>query len=170
MNRVQITIGRFLPTLMLLSLPAASLPAASIAAEQSSIASLVQAGKRVRVTMRIPANADPLIGTFRAATAESVEVSQPDPHGGPKRRLSIPVDDLASIEVSRGRTHHTLAGSLVGILAGAAAAHAFSSGGDEMSGFVIVFLVPMGALTGAFVGSGIGTERWEKVWEQPAHP
>lgn len=34
-------------------------------------------------------------------------------------------------------------------------------------GFVIVIFAPVGALTGAFVGSGIVSERWERVWEQP---
>jgi hypothetical protein len=147
-----------------------SLSAAAIAYGNDSTPFRLKAGDRVRLTKVGAANAEPLIGVYRSATAETVEVSQPDPHGGPQRRLSIPVDDLASIEVSRGRSHHTVAGICLGILAGVAAAAAFASGDDEMAGFSVVLFVPVGALTGAFVGGGIGSEHREKIWERPAAP
>jgi len=124
----------------------------------------------VRITKRGASHVDPLIGIYRAATAQTVEVSQPDPHGGPEKRISIQIDDLASIEVSRGRSHHTLAGLLVGFLAGGAIlAAAISSSGDLAPIGAFVFPVA-GALAGGLVGSGLGSERWEKVWNRPAEP
>lgn len=162
MNRLRIISCGIISTLALLSLP----PAA-IADQNRSIELKLRPGERVRITKRNAAKADPLIGIYRSATAESVEVIQHDTKAGLDTRLSVPIDDVAWIEVSRGRTHHTLAGALVGILAGGAATLAGLSKDNEMSGFVVVVFVPVGAITGAFVGSGIVSDKWEKVWEQP---
>ena len=165
---------RVFSTLLLLSLPAASIPARAIAAEQSSIASSVRAGERVRITKGRVGSVAALIGIFRAAGPESIEVSQSDPHGGAETRLSIPIDDLATIEVSRGRTHQTLAGILVGFLAGAAVTAAIfasaSNSGSEIPPVGALIYPVAGALAGGMVGGGVGSDRWEKVWAQPAKP
>jgi len=124
----------------------------------------------VRITKRGASKAEPVVGIYLSASAQTVEVSQPDSYGGPEKRISVPIDDLASIEVSRGRSHHTLAGLLVGFLAGGAIlAAAISSSGDLAPIGAFVFPVA-GALAGGLVGSGLGSERWEKVWNRPAEP
>lgn len=158
---------RVFSTLILLSLPAAS-----VAAEQGPIASSVHAGERVRITVHGGANATQVVGVYRAGGAESLEVGQPDPHGGPEMRRAFPVDSLVSVEVSRGRTHNTLAGFLVGFLAGAAVSlPTLSNNNNSEIPPVGIWIYPVAfGLAGGLVGSGLGSERWEKVWDGPARP
>lgn len=170
MNRVSVTGRGIISTLALLSLALLSLPVAAIADQNSSIGLKLRPGERVRITKRGATNSNPLIGIYRSATAESVEVSQHDTKAGLDTRLSVPIDELTRIEVSRRRKHHVLPGILVGFLAGVAIAVSGSSNDSEIPNLGLLIFPPVGALAGALVGSGIVSERWEIVWERPAGP
>lgn len=153
--------------------PLAALASGALAAENTSpIPSPFRlgAGDRVRITRIGAPKAEPLIGIYRATTAESLEVDPLSPHATTEARLVVPIHEIERIEVSRQRKRHTLAGLLVGLAVGGAVVLVAVSGSNEIATAGVFALPVGGALAGALVGSGFVTERWELVWERRPGP
>jgi hypothetical protein len=132
---------------------------------------------RVRVTTH-SAPGLATAGTLESWNGHSLELS-----GSGFAPQTIPLSDLAKLEISRGKKGHWLAGTLIGtglgIGAGLLAASANNvddpASNDPFSGFAasvseqgvdmsIVFVSTLaGAGLGALVGSLIKTEKWEEV-------
>ncbi len=112
-----------------------------------------------------------MTGTFYSCSAGSL-MYMPEKHGS--GLTSIPVEDVLWIEVSRGRSSHTVPGALVGCLVGLviSAASQSSSHEDEFLGGISdmedninrgVLITVISTLFGAGVGSAIGEEKWESM-------
>ena len=132
---------------------------------------------RVRVTLRTGPGLE-YVGNLDAWQGESLELS-----GSGLAHQSIPLSDLAKLEISRGKKGHWLVGALIGTGVGIGAGLLISSGNnaddpasnDPFSGFAgsvaeqgtnmgIVFVSTLaGAGLGALVGALIKTEKWEEV-------
>lgn len=136
-------------------------------------------GTRVRVTMRKEAQppsdarfashqgAVRIIGTVLDARDKQIEL-RPD---GQSERVTLPVESIAQLEVSRGRKSHPGKGAVIGALAGAAfvGAMCLAEGGCGSKGEMIsteeavVMSSAMGAGGGALAGLFVRTERWEAL-------
>ena len=127
----------------------------------------IERGDLVRVeSPRLQAN--PVVGTFDSADAESLLFVPASGHG----LIALALHEISTLEISRGRPRRTWWGALAGaVVFGALGAYAGSQAtsgsfaADEVytAGVAIAFAIPgagLGALAGAFIR---GDERWERV-------
>lgn len=118
---------------------------------------------RVRVvTEAEPAPSE--VGWLRAWDGSALLLEREDGHD-----RSIPLSDVARLELSEGTHGHTVTGLLIGFGVGLATSAIFAATtetdydfGYEMLMGTIVFAVPATGV-GALVGALIRTERWEEV-------
>ena len=144
----------------------------------------------VLIDSRIRVTTHSAPGLATAGTLESWDGHSFELSGSGFAPQTIPLSDLAKLEISRGKKGHWLAGTLigtgvgigVGLLAASAnnvddpasddpiegIAHSVSEQGMDLS---IVFLSTLaGAGLGALVGALIKTEQWEEVAIPTAAP
>lgn len=120
----------------------------------------------VRATVEPDEKEDRLRYVGRLAGWEAASLRVEEPKLG---LITIPRNQLASLEVQRGEKKHTLAGALIGAAAGAAIGFAIGSSLDDDFCWPcsVAFTTPVGAVVGggagALVGSRIRTDRWEPV-------
>jgi hypothetical protein len=142
-------------------------------------------GQRVRVTIPSEGSRAMLL-TFGAIRADSIVFGGPE-SGTDVRRLALPLDAVARLEVSRGTRNHLRAGILVGFLAGMvggtlAGADArddpectgiprnpFSClfyetrTADQKRGAILLSFAAAGTVIGALVGKYTTIELWQSV-------
>ena len=140
----------------------------------------LEAGKRIKVT--IPVQTDPnlegylaeeevLTGTFKSC-GDGMLVIKPD--NSRSDPLSIPIEDVRWLQVSQGRSGHTLPGALMGFAVGIVISIAaqtnhhedeFLGGLSDMEDNVTRGAgITLGTtLLGAAIGSAIGQEKWQGV-------
>ena len=148
--------------LLMLAALSASFPAGLLA---QTAESPVPLDSRVRVTTRSAPGLES-VGALAAWDGTSLELS-----GSDFELETIPLSDLATLEISRGKKGHwvrgTLIGTVIGITAGLISAQ--NSTVDDyplepLADATGVFLSALsGMVLGAAVGSLIKTEKWEDV-------
>lgn len=166
LTRALATVGAVL--FLGLAVPAAGLDVDSSAPVSSQPLSVLrlQPGAILRVTLQD--GEEPVIGRYRAATSETIELESLSPAS--KRDIrTIPVDRAMRFEVSRKRKVHTWSGLLVGFLVGAAATYAVAngaSGSDNPAALMGLVFIPVGMGCGALMGGGIVSYHWETIWDR----
>jgi hypothetical protein len=155
--------------LLVLAVISASFPAGLLA---QTAESPVPLESRVRVTTRSAPGLES-VGALDSWDGTSLELS-----GSDFELRTIPLSDLATLEISRGKKGHWVLGTLVGTGIGIAAGliiaqnstadvdpdNWFSGMAEPAEDAGIVFLSTLsGMVLGAAVGAMIKTEKWEDV-------
>jgi hypothetical protein len=152
--------------------------------EAGSLEGELEAGDRVHVVFdreSVPDHVgDPTSWEQRIGTLESyrdgVLVFTPEHSDGSP--ISVPLDQIRSLDVDHGKPDHTTEGMLIGLAVGLGVAIATQSGPSECEGFMCemdesatrvgtgVAITLVGMLFGAGIGSTISTEDWQRVYDK----
>jgi len=118
-------------------------------------------GSRVRITSS--AHGGPVIGTLLSIEVNALVLRR----AGSDAASRIPVDEIRTLEVSRGRKSQVGRGAMIGAAAGVMPGLLLTFGdyssdvhGDSNAGAVAVIGAASGALVGAAVGWALKTENW----------
>jgi hypothetical protein len=142
---------------------AALFSVSSAATAQESLSHL-PAGSRVRIKAPGVFERD-VVGSITAYVADSLTVTQRKSN----RQLTLPLDEIASIDRSKGRDHvlgaavGAVGGAIGGVLLGIACvsvcsdSHSSDANLAPIGGFVI------GLPAGTILGALVGIERWQRV-------
>ena len=144
-------------------------PAIAVADDSVTLADLAR-GDQVRV--RLTSGGKPVRGTIDAAGPGEIVV-RPKDAAQPPLRLSP--QQMAKLEVVRGRRSHWVRGAVIGFIPGAlvggVAAVAFSDcyRDCDHAGDVVKYALVAGAMTGtlgALIGLAVKTDRWVLVQDR----
>ena len=146
-----------------------SITAASLLAQERPLPPPIPIDSRVRATTS-DAPAAEYVGALSSWKQESLSISRPGCD-----LQTIPLSDLAKLEISRGRSGNWRKGGLIGLgigLAGGviAAAFAVDAANEEDNPFAPLawlFFPAAGTVAGGALGAGVGAlvrnEKWETV-------
>jgi len=149
----------------------ALLALSAVSLQAQTAAPPVQLDSRIRVASRSDPGLE-AVGALSSWTDESLQVARSG-----VAPISIPLSDVASLEVSRGTKRHTLvgmaAGAGLGLVVGLVAANNEREP-DSMTGSaqewetatdarIVAFTTVLGTGIGALVGALIKTEKWDRV-------
>lgn len=147
----------------ILLLSAALVSFSSAAGAQGSLSELTS-GTRVRI--RAPgATEGNLIGTIAAAGGDSLTITR----GKANRNLTLHLDDIASIDRSRGRDHALGAvigaggGAIVGVILGAVCVSVCAKKNSSDANLAPIGGFVIGVPAGAVLGALVGLERWQRL-------
>ena len=146
----------------IVALIAALLSLSTAASGQDTLSDL-PAGSRIR--MSVPGGVEKkLVGTFTAHEGDSVTIRLKA-----NRQLVLPLDDIASIDRSRGRDRAigavlgAVGGAIAGVGLGAVCVSVCPKANSSDPNFAPIGGFVIGLPTGAIVGALIGWERWQRV-------
>ena len=161
-----------MPTRVAAGLIVATLSAPALAAADDGVVTLADLSRGDQVRVRLTSGGDPVRGTLDAAGPDEIVVRPRDPS---QKALRLSPQQVAKLEVVRGRRSHWALGAAIGFVPGAllggvaALATAECDPDCDHTGEALAYGCVGGAITsavGALVGLAIRTDRWVLVQER----